>query len=231
MRVSQVEQIQDSGPGRQENSRSRNKEISRQLILEAGRAEFIKSGYQQASLRTIARQAGLSVGAVYGHFQDKLSLFAAAVSPACEGLLAFFTDSRAEFDELAYLQRAGESIKLANQKVRQMINYIYDRLEIFQLLQSGPPGHDLEDLINRAADAHLALMKDYNRLLESLGSRINQVSDNVLHILNTSYLTAVFEPVIHGLSRRQALTYIDSILIFFNAGWEAVFQLKEGPLT
>jgi AcrR family transcriptional regulator len=212
-----------TGPTR----RSAGKEKTGKILLQAGREEFLLSGYQNTSMRDIARRAGLSVGAVYVHFKDKLSLFEAITEPVITDLLNMFTESREEFDGLAYDHRAEESIGLANQKVRQMINFIYDHIQIFKLLQDGPRGHTLEQLINRAADVHLVQMKDYNRLLTDLGVSFNEVSDEVLHILNTSYLTAVFEPVIHDLSRQEALAYIESILMFFNAGWEAIFQLKD----
>lgn len=44
-------------------------------ILSAARAEFAASGFQRASLNTIAREADISKGSLYYYFEDKLDLY------------------------------------------------------------------------------------------------------------------------------------------------------------
>ena len=57
-------------------------------LLAAARREFLKKGFAGASLREIARQAGLTTGPLYWHFRDKEDLFGALVAPAWDALFA-----------------------------------------------------------------------------------------------------------------------------------------------
>jgi AcrR family transcriptional regulator len=51
----------------------------RQVIVEAARRVFKKSGLEGASIRAIAQMAGCTTGAIYPHFPSKEELFAAVL--------------------------------------------------------------------------------------------------------------------------------------------------------
>lgn len=59
---------------------------ARTRLIHAARAEFLRCGYQKASLRTIAEAAGLTTGAVYFLFGSKVELFHAVVDEAADAL-------------------------------------------------------------------------------------------------------------------------------------------------
>ncbi|HMB56036.1 MAG TPA: TetR/AcrR family transcriptional regulator [Arenimonas sp.] len=59
----------------------------RAAILDAAMRLFPARGYDGVSMDAIAQQAGVSKLTVYSHFDDKESLFAAAVTTCCEELL------------------------------------------------------------------------------------------------------------------------------------------------
>jgi AcrR family transcriptional regulator len=56
-------------------SRARSKARNRQKILESATALFRERGFEAATLRDIARHAGLSTGAVFANFTDKSEVF------------------------------------------------------------------------------------------------------------------------------------------------------------
>ncbi|MCA9713335.1 MAG: TetR/AcrR family transcriptional regulator [Myxococcales bacterium] len=58
-------------------TRAEQKEASRRAILEAARARFLELGYEHATIRDIARAAGVSSGSVLAHFGDKRGLLLA----------------------------------------------------------------------------------------------------------------------------------------------------------
>ena len=55
---------------------------TKKKILDSAMAEFLDKGFMNASLRTIASNAGLTTGAMYRHFKDKDALFCALVDDA-----------------------------------------------------------------------------------------------------------------------------------------------------
>lgn len=71
----------------------------RDKLIAAARAEFLRCGYQKASLRTMARAAGVSTGSVYFFFGSKEELFHAVVDRVAEMLRRLMIDgARGEYD-------------------------------------------------------------------------------------------------------------------------------------
>lgn len=59
---------------------------TRQQIIDAARAVFLKHGVAHSSLEQVATTAGLTRGAVYWHFKDKSELFLAVREDVCSPL-------------------------------------------------------------------------------------------------------------------------------------------------
>ena len=62
------------------NRRQAAKVRTRQKVLDAARALFAERGYEPATIRDIAKGAGMSTGAVFANFQDKAELFEAVLT-------------------------------------------------------------------------------------------------------------------------------------------------------
>ncbi len=58
----------------------------------------MEKGYNDASVRSIAKQAGLTTGAIFRYFPDKESLFAALVSPVANNLDLYRKGGERGFD-------------------------------------------------------------------------------------------------------------------------------------
>jgi AcrR family transcriptional regulator len=63
------------------------KQQTREKVLQAAREMFIERGYEGATIRDIARAAGMSTGAVFASFTDKPELFEAILSEDFAALL------------------------------------------------------------------------------------------------------------------------------------------------
>lgn len=69
---------------------------TRTAILEAAKRLFLNTGYHKASMRTLAKEAGISTGPLYFHFQNKSDVFFAICS---EGLDLLNADVRLAAEE------------------------------------------------------------------------------------------------------------------------------------
>ena len=67
-----------NGPGRPKDL------AKRQAILDAAKSLFLSNGYANTSMDAVATEAGVSKLTVYSHFNDKETLFSAAVVAKCE---------------------------------------------------------------------------------------------------------------------------------------------------
>lgn len=59
--------------------KSNSQELTRERILQKARSQFVEKGFQQVSMRSIAKLLGCSHGAIYYHFKNKAELFYAIV--------------------------------------------------------------------------------------------------------------------------------------------------------
>lgn len=59
--------------------KSAQRDLTRDMIMDAARDLFIVKGYQHVSMRQIAKELGYSHGAIYYHFTNKAELFYALV--------------------------------------------------------------------------------------------------------------------------------------------------------
>jgi AcrR family transcriptional regulator len=67
--------------------RAQSKLKTRRRVLDAARALFMERGYEAATIRDIAAEAGLSTGAVFASFLDKTDLFNAVMAEDFQRLI------------------------------------------------------------------------------------------------------------------------------------------------
>lgn len=63
-----------------------SEEAARERLLTAARVAFARDGFHAASLNDLLREAGVSKGSFYHHFEDKEALFAAVLRQAVREL-------------------------------------------------------------------------------------------------------------------------------------------------
>lgn len=83
------------------NRRQVAKARTRVKVLEAARTLFAERGYDAATIRDIAKGAGMSTGAVFANFQDKAELFEAVFADEMAALSEAFSTGVAIEDTTA----------------------------------------------------------------------------------------------------------------------------------
>jgi AcrR family transcriptional regulator len=78
------------------NRRQVAKIRTRQKVLDAARHLFAERGYEPATIRDIARDAGMSTGAVFANFQDKAELFETVLNEDMDRLAKTLEAARGE---------------------------------------------------------------------------------------------------------------------------------------
>jgi AcrR family transcriptional regulator len=94
-----------------------HEQMRRQQILDAALACFSRRGYHSTSMEDIAREAGLSIGALYTYFSSKEDLFFALADVR-------FQDNMARLREL--FGSAGSSV---SERLERGLNYFFAALD------------------------------------------------------------------------------------------------------
>lgn len=110
-------------------NRSRT-EATRSALLDAARRLFAKKGYAETSTPEIVKAAGVTRGALYHHFEDKMALFRAVVTE----------EYKAVAEEIATYAKEvpGSALDALRQGSRGYMNAMKDEGRVRIMLLDGP---------------------------------------------------------------------------------------------
>ncbi len=164
----------------QQKNDSPTNRTTRLKLLSAARRLFAEKGYAETSTPEIVRAAGVTRGALYHYFEDKVSLFRSVV---IEEYRAVAAEIEASADQLH-----GSAIEVLRQGSRGYINAMKDEGRVRIMLRDGPAvlGQLEIDSIDRASSA--ATLR--RGLAEAMGD--GQIKALPIEAL-TSQLSALFD--------------------------------------
>lgn len=200
---------------------AKDKTDSHKRIVDAARKEFLKYGYNDASLRRIADDAGIRVSGLYKHFPNKEEMFASLVEPVIEGFNELYRRLEGEYYDGI---DDDEKLKADDGAYREM-EYIYDHLEEFKLIVLCAKGSKYEDFIHKVASIEEEATIRYMKALKKNGCPVKRVDPTELHLLTSAYVEAYFQPVLHGLDRKKALHFAKTLQEFYEPAWKALFGI------
>ena len=205
----------------------KDKTESHERIQKAARDEFLEKGFQNASMREIARKAGLTPSALYRHYPSKEAMFNSLVEPFIAHLLGRTKqhehDAYARFDETASADAmvSDNMVKLFKHLI---VNY-RDELRLIVCCSAGTRYETfIHDLVSMEAKE---TMKAFAYIRET-GIPIRPITEDEIHVLLSAYVTAVMEPIAHDWPTDKALQCLDLVEDFFVPAWQHIMGFQEG---
>ncbi|MFV0394139.1 MAG: TetR/AcrR family transcriptional regulator [Coprobacillaceae bacterium] len=201
------------------------KSLTYQNILKAGKIEFLDNGFKDASLRQIVKNAGVTTGAFYGYFKGKEDLFIALVDEAANTLRDRFLQTQKEFDSQGAKTKTTSMQSVTKNIMHGYIDYMYEHYDAFKLIICCSEGTKYVDYIDSIMEIESQYTEKFFKSVKEAGVTINDLDDNLKHIVQGAYFHAIFEIVRHDMPKQKAFHYVDSLTEFFNAGWYALMGL------
>ena len=194
----------------------RDKTEAHEKIITVAVKEFMEYGFENASMRRIATEVGLTVGALYRHFPNKEEMFAALVEPTIDELMKKYR----EFCEQGYeVMKCGDVQQLWNEsesETKWLMCFVYDHFEAFKLLICRSQGTRFESFVHDMALLEERSTLDYFERMKHYNMTVNELSQQEFHMLVTANVSALFEAVIHDFSREEAIHYAQTLDAFFS---------------
>jgi AcrR family transcriptional regulator len=201
-------------------------ESTQNRILEAGKAEFLQKGYKNASLRSIAREAGVTTGAIYGYYPDKAALFDALVSEPANYLRDWYFSIQSKFDAFPADYKEKQVHSYSSHALEEFISYVYLHFDAFKLVVCCSAGTEYEHYIDSLLEIEIEHTRRFINALRNLGHDIPNIDDDMNHILSSAFYYGIFETVAHDMPKERALEYIRTLNKFYSAGWDTILGLK-----
>jgi len=188
-------------------------------IMESGQQEFLECGYEKASMRSIARRAEVTTGAIYGYYPGKEALFDALIGDATEGLYARYRQKHNEFALLPAGDQADKLEEITEVYIIQMIDYIYDHFDAFKLLFCSSPKGYAEQYLKQFIELEEESCWMFLNTMKTLGYDVLEIDDILVHILSRSFFQQLEAFIVHDVPRDKARAYTVVLGRFQHAGW------------
>ena len=201
-----------------------NEEVMKE-ILKAAKEEFLTLGYTEASMRNIAKKANLTTGSLYYRFLDKAEMLDAVVGNEAEELLTMFKRIQNDFAKKEIENQVSEMGSYTENGLHVMIDYIYDHYDAFKIIICRSKGSKYEFYIDSLVDIEVENTYRFINELKEKNLKVREPSEDLIHILCTSFFASIFEVVQHDMKREEALKYADEIYAFNAAGWSVLLGL------
>lgn len=166
--------------------------ISEKVEL-CAKKEFLEKGYVDASLRTIAAEAGTTTGTIYSRYGGKEGLFSAIVEPVAKEFTGIFIGVQEKFHAIESDRQAVSLDDYAEDGMKQLVeletDYTYKFMEAIGLrFKDGKP-----------------------------------LTKNFMHIMNKALFESFFEVIRHDMSEEEAWEYIEMLEKYHSAGWNIIY--------
>lgn len=199
--------------------------ITHKKILESGKRLFLKNGYERTNLRELCKDAGVTTGAFYRHFDDKSAIFRELVDEAANGLLSKFDIAEGECFNNLDGGNIDEIWNVSVEAITGFLHYIYLHFDAFKLILCCSDGTKYNDYIDRLVERELSSTYRMFEVLDKKKIPYHRVANNELHMIIHAYYACLFETVLHDFDKEAALDSIQSLSVFFTAGWRKLLQI------
>ena len=194
-----------------------------EAILYHAKNEFLEKGFNEASLRTISQNAGVSTSTIYTRYSDKEGLFRHLVEPVANGMREYVDQSLNGFENLTDEEKKTQYREYSDGGFPGLVDYLYDSLDEFKLLVICSPNTMYYDFLESLVELDTESTKKF---LKKVGSKMyleGRITDGFLHVVSSAFYSGLFEAVIHDMPRDEAEIYINELRRFYNSGWKEYF--------
>lgn len=187
----------------------------RENILYAAREEFLKNGFEKASIRNITAAAKTSKSNVYNYFQDKDALFTAVVEPTLSGIKIGFDSLRAGNPD-----RTAQTYTLEAQKeiIEKIMGFVFEHQEDLKLLLFRSSGSSLSGFKDSMTKDLADVLSDW----VSYAAPEKEISEFFIQMVAGFYVSAIEQMLANRVTGEQGARHFNDFLKFVYGGWKSV---------
>lgn len=197
---------------------------TKEKLIAVGKKEFLQHGFKDASLRSIGKKAGFTLGAFYGYYPSKEALFNDIVGNAAEELYGSFDIAQNAFTQLSEDEQVKQMETFSGEGMKAMLDIIYRDADVYKILFFCAAGTGYENFLQRFVDMEIESTKDFIEILRKKGHDLD-IDNDLIHILASAMLSGMMEVLAHDMNKDKATKYIQQMREFYSAGWRHLLSL------
>jgi AcrR family transcriptional regulator len=172
-----------------------------ELILKSAMKTFKEIGFRNASIRNICKDAGVTNGAFYSHFESKDDLFAALVSEK----LSVFQESYQDMCDININSVADvmRMFDMSYSSIETLIHYLYSEQDVFMLILKSSGGSSYENFINDLITEECKNTMRFMNSAKKYMKRPENISERFIRLGASMVINSMFEAFLDGVSEED----------------------------
>ncbi len=194
-----------------------------EMILKSALKSFSEVGFRGASIRNICKDAGVTNGAFYSHFNSKDELFSALVSEK----LQVFNDTYQELSEMN-IESAEDVVhifEMSYGSIETLIHYVYAEHEVFKLILECSGGSSYESFVSELIEEESKNTMAFLEASRKFMKNPDNISCRFTKIGSAMVINYAFDAFINGVSEEDNIRETKMACDFCIAGYRQLLGL------
>ncbi|MCR5473569.1 MAG: TetR/AcrR family transcriptional regulator [Lachnospiraceae bacterium] len=187
-------------------------------IVESAIAHFKDKGYSGASIRQICKDAGVTNGAFYAHFDSKEDLFSSIVSPVVDGMKEIYDAENSHYMDIETVEDVRNVLKETFSSNRKLIRYVFEHAGIFRIILSGGAGTEYEGFCDDLAEEEASNTRAFLDRLRQITGKNDLMSETLIRHISRLLIYSAFEGLSAGRSEDEVVKETELASEFCLAG-------------
>lgn len=188
-------------------------------IVKAAREEFLQHGFQKASLHKITERAGITTGALYTRYKNKDALFCNLLEDAMKAMQVNAKPLREMYYAVEESENVEEFLKVMERERSLYLDILfqyYEECKLFFCCSAGSSIEvSLEKMMEMKATETVAFFKKLSKKPVDLAGIEFVITEQF------QFYRLILQK---GYSKEEAISCMETVEIFFEAGWKKLFE-------
>lgn len=194
-----------------------------ELIMRSALKNFREHGFRNASIRNICKDAGVTNGAFYAHFNSKDDLFSALVSDK----LQVFNETYQDLSRMHIKSSADvlKTLELSYGSIETLIRYIYSERDVFRLILESSGGTSYENFVSDLIEAECTNTMTFLGKSRKFMRRPENISFRLIKIGSSMVINCAFDAFLNGVSEEDNIKETKLACDFCIAGYKELLGM------
>ncbi|WP_234121301.1 TetR/AcrR family transcriptional regulator [Clostridium hydrogenum] len=200
---------------------------TREMLLDSAKKEFLKKGFEKASLRTICKNAGLTTGALYFFFNNKEDVFDCLVKDIVvelKSMLCNFSQKEKLEYKSALNNERDNNFQLDIEDEKEVMKYLYTNKEEFVLLINKAQGSPYENYYHEIVGFLEQLFDEFFQLYYDKEIVDSKTVQYAIHNMVSWKINSYIEILKNSLTLEEAMIQAEIIAKYAIGGFQNVIK-------
>ena len=174
-------------------------------IMKSARDHFMDKGFLGASIRQICKDAGVTNGAFYAHFESKEDLFYKIVNPVVDGMRELYDEENLQYMDIKSADDVNKALKQTFSSNRTFIGYLYEHADIFRLILIAGKGTKYENFVDDLAKEEACNTAEFLKISGRYISNTELINETLLKHIAHLIVSSVFDGLLAGKTEEEVV--------------------------